>query len=104
MKRKQRKWRVTRKQRVTECKMEGWRPRGGEEGQTRRGGARTGFLFFLWFGLHANTPERIVELRELKKKCIIQVRGMEEGGGGGGEGMKREHTHTKKRRGQRLRH
>lgn len=86
MKRKQRKWRVTRKQRVTECKMEGWRPRGGEEGQTRRGGARTGFLFFLWFGLHANTPERIVELRELKKKCIIQVRGMEEGGGGGGEG------------------
>lgn len=87
MKRKQRKWRVTKKQRVTECKMEGWRPRGGRK-RDKHGeeGPEQDFCFFLWFGLHANTPERIVELRELKKKCIIQVRGMEEGGGGGGEG------------------
>lgn len=43
---------------------------------------------FFRFGLHANTPERIVQLRELKKKGkkkkrIIQVRGMEQRGEGG---------------------
>lgn len=48
-------------------------------------------------GLHANTPECIVELRELQK-CIIQVRGMERGEGGERErGMKAGHAKKKKR-------
>lgn len=99
MKRKQRKWRVTRKQRVTECKMEGWRPRGGGRKRDKHGeeGPEQDFCFFLWFGLHANTPERIVELRELKKKMYNP--GQRDGGGWGWgwRGMKREHTRTQKK-------
>lgn len=51
----------------------------------------------MWFGLHANTPERIVELRELKKKMYNP--GQRDGGGWGWgwRGMKREHTHTQKK-------
>lgn len=56
-----------------------------KEGQTRRGGVRAGFFFFFLVGLQANTPGRIVQLRELQK-CVIQVRGMEKRGRGGGEG------------------
>lgn len=52
MKRKQRKWRVTRKQRVTECKMEGWRPRGGGRKRDKHGeeGPEQDFCFFCGLG------------------------------------------------------
>lgn len=93
--------------RVTACKMEGG---GHGEEQVRkrvrhRGeGPEQDFCFLV--GLHANMPERIVQLRELKK---MYNPGQRDGEGGGrrGRGSARERDEgraQKKRRGHRLSH
>lgn len=72
------KWRVTRKHTWEsgiirwKAKAAGKERRGKGTDTERRSLSRISF-FFLLAGLHANTLERIVQLRELKK-CIIQVR------------------------------
>lgn len=73
----------------------------GKGTDTEKGGMGAEQDFSFLVGLHANTLECIVQLRELKKRCIIQVRGMETGKrreGGRGHGRERDEgkAHQKK--------
>lgn len=68
---------------------------GRKRDRRREEGPEQDFCFLV--GLHANTLERIVQLRELKK-CVIQVRGMERGREERERGMNAEHIHTQKKK------